>query len=40
VSDEKFDELLAAWFGNMARVLLAGRSFYIWGGYANLGRRC
>jgi DNA modification methylase len=35
VSDEKFDELLAAWFGNMARVLEPGRSLYIWGGYAN-----
>jgi DNA modification methylase len=37
VSDEAFDQLLDAWFGNMARVLLPGRSFYIWGGYANLG---
>ncbi len=37
VSDEAFDELLAAWFGNIARVLLPGRGFYIWGGYANLG---
>ncbi len=37
VSDEAFDEMLHAWFGNMARVLEAGRSFYIWGGYANLG---
>ena len=35
VSDEEFDQLLAAWFGNMARVLDAGRGFYIWGGYAN-----
>jgi DNA modification methylase len=35
VSDEKFDELLLAWFGNMARVLEPGRSLYIWGGYAN-----
>ncbi len=37
VSDEEFDRLLAAWFGNMARVLLPGRSFYVWGGYANCG---
>jgi DNA modification methylase len=37
VSDEEFDRLLHTWFGNMARVLLSGRSFYIWGGYANLG---
>ncbi|MGV3605196.1 MAG: DNA methyltransferase [Planctomycetaceae bacterium] len=35
VSDEEFDRLLAAWFGNISRVLLPGRSFYIWGGYAN-----
>ena len=35
VSDEEFDRLLDAWFGNMARVLVPGRSFYIWGGYAN-----
>ncbi len=35
VSDEAFDELLRAWFGNMARVLEPGRGFYIWGGYAN-----
>jgi DNA modification methylase len=35
VSDEAFDELLAAWFGNIARVLQPGRAFYIWGGYAN-----
>ncbi|CAN5265239.1 DNA modification methylase [soil metagenome] len=37
VSDEAFDVLLDAWFGNMARVLMPGRGFYIWGGYANLG---
>jgi DNA modification methylase len=35
VSDEEFDRLLDAWFGNLARVLLPGRGFYIWGGYAN-----
>jgi DNA modification methylase len=35
VTDGEFDVLLAAWFGNMARVLVPGRSFYIWGGYAN-----
>src|SRR5215471_16925540 len=35
VSDEEFDRLLRAWFGNLARVLLPGRAFYIWGGYAN-----
>jgi DNA modification methylase len=37
VSDEEFDRLLNAWFGNIARVLEPGRGFYIWGGYANLG---
>ena len=37
VTDEAFDEMLDAWFGNMSRVLLPGRGFYIWGGYANLG---
>ena len=35
VSDDEFDRLLLAWFGNIARVLLPGRGFYIWGGYAN-----
>ena len=37
VTDEEFDKLLDAWFGNIARVLDPGRGFYIWGGYANLG---
>lgn len=37
VTDGEFDALLDAWFGNIARVLLPGRSFYVWGGYANLG---
>src|SRR5579872_2238314 len=36
VSDEEFDRLLHAWFGNMARVLQPGRAAYIWGGYANI----
>ncbi len=35
VSDEEFDRMLHAWFGNMARVLLPGHAAYIWGGYAN-----
>ncbi|MBI3866803.1 MAG: ParB N-terminal domain-containing protein [Planctomycetia bacterium] len=35
--EAEFDRLLRAWFGNVARVLLPGRGFYIWGGYANLG---
>jgi len=37
VTEEAFDQMLAAWFGNIARVLLPGRAFYIWGGYANCG---
>ncbi|MCL4195501.1 MAG: hypothetical protein KJZ87_27435, partial [Thermoguttaceae bacterium] len=37
VSDEEFERLLHAWFGNMARVLEPGRAAYIWGGYANCG---
>src|SRR5947209_8781332 len=37
VTDEAFDQMLDAWFGNIARVLEPGRGFYIWGGYANLG---
>jgi DNA modification methylase len=36
VSEEEFGRLLTAWFGNMARVLLPGRGFYIFGGYANI----
>lgn len=35
VTDDEFDLLLAAWFGNIARVLIPGGGFYIWGGYAN-----
>jgi DNA modification methylase len=35
VSEEAFDRLLNAWFGNLARVLQPGRAFYLWGGYAN-----
>ncbi|MFM7830403.1 MAG: DNA modification methylase, partial [Planctomycetaceae bacterium] len=37
VTDQEFDRLLDAWFGNAARVLQQGRGFYIWGGYANCG---
>jgi DNA modification methylase len=37
VSEEAFATLLRAWFGNAARVLEPGRSFFVWGGYANLG---
>jgi DNA modification methylase len=37
VSEEAFDKLLHAWFANIARVLLPGHSWYVWGGYANVG---
>ena len=37
VADAEFNRLLLAWFGNMARVLLPGHGFYIWGGYSNCG---
>jgi DNA modification methylase len=37
VSDEQFRVLLDAWFGNIGRVLLSGRAFYLWGGYSNIG---
>jgi DNA modification methylase len=37
VSDEEFERLLRCWFGNIARVLLPGRAFYLWGGYSNCG---
>lgn len=36
ITDEAFEEMLLAWFGNVARVLLPGRAFYIWGGYSNV----
>ena len=35
VSDEEFDRLLDGWFGSIARALVPGGAFYIWGGYAN-----
>ena len=37
LSDEDFEKMLDAWFGNISRVLLPGRSFYIWGGFTNCG---
>jgi DNA modification methylase len=37
LSDEEFQHLLHGWFKNLARVLQPGRSFYLWGGYANCG---
>ena len=32
VTDEEFDALVDAWFGNIGRVLKPGHAFYIWGG--------
>jgi DNA modification methylase len=37
VSEEQFDQLLHAWFANLARVLEPGRAFYVWAGYSNVG---
>jgi DNA modification methylase len=37
LDDDEFEKRLRAWFSNMARVLVAGRSFFIWGGYSNFG---
>ena len=37
LSEEQFDRLLYAWFGNLARVLLPGHTAYIFGGYGNCG---
>ena len=37
ITAEAFGEMLLAWFSNASRVLKPGGSFYIWGGYANLG---
>jgi DNA modification methylase len=37
VSGEEFDRLLDAWFGNIARVLMPGGGFYVWGGFGNCG---
>jgi DNA modification methylase len=36
LSDEQFQQKLHAWFGNAARVLKPGGTFYAFGGYANL----
>jgi DNA modification methylase len=35
--EAEFEKLLRLWFGNIAESLIPGRSFYIWGGYANCG---
>jgi DNA modification methylase len=36
-TEQEFNRLLLEWFGNLARVLEPGRSYYVWGGYANCG---
>jgi DNA modification methylase len=36
LSDEEFERLLLAWFGNLALAMEPGAAFYIWGGYANV----
>jgi DNA modification methylase len=37
LSAAEYEQLLEAWFANVARVLRPGGSFYLWGGYANCG---
>ncbi len=37
VTVEAFEGMLLAWFSNASRVLKPGGSFYLWGGYKNLG---
>jgi DNA modification methylase len=37
VSEETFGRMLHTWFNNIARVLLPGRAFFLWGGYSNIG---
>jgi DNA modification methylase len=37
MADEDFDDILLKWFENASNALKPGGSFYIWGGYANLG---
>jgi DNA modification methylase len=36
LSEEAFKEKLLAWFGNIGRILLPGRLFFVWGGYSNI----
>lgn len=36
LSDDEFVQLLGTWFENAAAALEPGRSFYFWGGYANV----
>jgi DNA modification methylase len=34
-SEADYERMLRDWFSNLARALLPGRSFYLWGGYSN-----
>ena len=36
LSEQEYCRLLHAWFANMARVLLPGRAYFLWGGYSNI----
>jgi DNA modification methylase len=36
VPETEYNRLVRGWFGNLARVLSPGGSFFIWAGYANL----
>jgi DNA modification methylase len=36
IKDDDYAALLRQWFGNLARVLKPGGSFYIWAGYSNV----
>ncbi len=40
MSDADFDAVLLKWFGNVARALVPGGCFYIWGGFANWANYC
>lgn len=40
MSDADFRKLLMAWFGNMARVMVKGGAFYVWGGFSNWANYC
>jgi len=40
MSDEAFEQVLRAWFGNLSRALIPGGCFYIWGGFANWANYC
>ena len=40
MSKDDFERILLAWFGNMARALIPGGAFYIWGGFANWANYC